>query len=29
MEKEFAINYQKHWDKDGTVHDQTVNMVRG
>lgn len=28
MRKEFSVNYQKHWDKDGTVYDQTVNITR-
>jgi hypothetical protein len=28
MKKEFSVNYQKHWDKDGTVYDQTVNITR-
>jgi hypothetical protein len=26
MKKEYTINYQKHWDKDGTCYSQTVNI---
>ena len=26
--KEYAINYQKHWDQDGTCYRQTINITR-
>lgn len=28
MKKEFSINYQKHWDENGTCYSQTVNISR-
>ncbi len=28
MKKEFVINYQRQWDKDGTCYRQTINITR-